>query len=368
MIRINEVYKNVPVYQPGKSIEEVKREFGLQKVIKLASNENPFGASKKVAGRILKELGMLSTYPDGAARKLRSQLASFYGIAEQQLIFGNGSDEIVQFLSRVYLNTNTEVIMAAPTFPMYKANAMMEGAIIIEVPLTDGKHDLEAMAKKITEKTAMVWICNPNNPTGTIITEDELKQFLTKVPENVLVILDEAYAEYVTAKDFPNIFQLLEKHPNLMVLRTFSKIYGLAGLRIGYGIANEEIIADLHKVKEPFNANYLAQVSAEEALLDQEYVHFCKEENQKNMEYFLSGLQSLHIAYYPSQANFVLVKHHLEDSQLFNRFIQEGIIIRPGDKLGSPGTFRVTIGTIEQMKQVLDVLKKIVETETLQAH
>ncbi len=359
-MKLNEQYKNVPIYLPGKSIKEVQEQLGLEQVIKLASNENPYGASRKVNERINEELAYLSIYPDGSGKKLKEKIADLYGIDDKQIILGNGSDEIIQYLSRIYLNSDSEVITSIPTFPMYKTNALMEGAHVVEAPLVDGRFDLDKMAEAITERTAIIWVCNPNNPTGGIVSEEELVHFLEKVPSHILVAVDEAYYEYVTDKSYPNTISLMSKYANLLVLRTFSKIYGLAALRIGYGIANEKVIQDLLRVKEPFNANHLAQVSAEEAISDQEFVQFCKEMNTESKRIFLKGLEELGIDYFPSESNFVLVKHKMDDDQLFQYFLNNGVIIRSGHKLGIPGTFRVTIGSIEQMNQVLKILKQII--------
>jgi len=358
-MRLNKQYLEVPIYQPGKSIEEVKEELGIKQIIKLASNENPYGASKKVAERIGSEMDSLSIYPDGSGRKLKRKIAGLYGIDPKQIILGNGSDEIIQYLSRIYLNPEKEVIAAIPTFPMYRTNALMEGAQVVEVPLKDGRHDLDKMAEAISEQTAIIWICNPNNPTGTIVSEEELIKFLNKVPDDILVVIDEAYYEYVTDKQYPDTLNLMANYPNLMILRTFSKIYGLAALRIGYGIAHHQVIEDLHRVKEPFNANRIAQISAEEAISDQAFVQSCKQLNKENKTMFLEGLKALEIEYYPSEANFVLVKHGMDDDFLFNFFLMKGIIIRPGNKLGINGTFRITIGSRDQMIQVLDALKEL---------
>lgn len=358
-VKLKEQFKKVPVYQPGKSIEEVKEELGLNEVIKLASNENPYGPSTKVRERILKEIDTLALYPDGAGKNLKNKIAAFYDIDFNQIILGNGSDEIIQFISRAYLNSDRNVITADLTFPIYKANAMMEGAEITEIPLLNGKHDLRAMASAVNDKTALIWICNPNNPTGTIIGENELVTFLDRVREDILVVIDEAYAEYVTDRNYPDTIKLMNKYPNLMVLRTFSKIYGLAALRIGYGIAKQNIINDLLKVKEPFNANSLAQASAEIAITDQGYVNYCLEQNQKSKEYFINQLKTIGLDYYPSETNFVLVKHNRDDEMVFNSFLEKGIIIRPGNKLGAVGTSRITLGTLEQMHKVTEVLKQI---------
>ncbi len=358
-MKLNKQFIHVPVYQPGKSLDDVRKEYGIKEVIKLSSNENPFGTSERVKERIMKDMQHLAVYPDGAGANIKEALAAHYEIQTNQIILGNGSDEIIKFLSRVYLNQHTEVIMATPTFPIYKANAIMENAQIIEVPLSEGVHHLEQMGGAISDKTALIWICNPNNPTGTMITDGELIDFLEKVPKDVLVIVDEAYAEYVSNSDYPNTLKLLKQYPNLMLLRTFSKIYGLASLRIGYGIANENIINDLAKVREPFNVNHLAQIGAEAALKDQQFVRYSKELNAKSKELLLKGLEALGINYYPSETNFVLIRHGLDDELVFKKFLEEGIIIRPGNKLGLPGTARVTIGTMEQIDRIINTFQQL---------
>jgi len=358
-MKLNKQLKDISVYQPGKPIEEVKKELGLNEVIKLASNENPFGQSKKIKQRIEKEVDFLHIYPDSTGIELRKKISDLYSIDTEQIILGNGSDEIIQYIARAYLNNDTEVIMADITFPMYKLNAMIESAKIIEVPLINGRHDLNKMAERITSKTAIVWVCNPNNPTGTIITHEELIDFLEKVPSEVLVVMDEAYAEYVVDPNYPNTLELIELYPNLMLLRTFSKIYGLAALRIGYGIANKTIIEDLSKVKEPFNANRLAQSSAEEAVLDQEFIAYCQMENHKNKLFFMQELDKLGIEYFPSQTNFILIKINGDDQHVFEQLLQNGIITRPGSKLGLPGSLRITIGTMVQMEKLVKTLKAI---------
>ena len=249
-------------YQPGKSINEVKRQYGLSEIVKLASNENPFGSSLKVLAEVERFTGKFSLYPDGYATELRFKLAEHLTVKPEQLILGNGSDEIIQMISRGLLSPKTNSVMAAPTFPQYKHNGIIEGCELKEIPLKDGAHDLEEMAAAIDENTTVVWLCSPNNPTGIYIKNDDLLALLSRVPSDVLVVLDEAYFEYVTAEDYHDSLGLLTKYKNLIVLRTFSKIYGLASFRVGYGIAHEETIAALEPVREPFNVNTLAQAAA----------------------------------------------------------------------------------------------------------
>jgi histidinol-phosphate aminotransferase len=241
---------HLPVYQPGKPMEEVKRELGLKEVIKLASNENPFGSSPKALEAIQAELSNVSIYPDGGAVDLTAAVARHLGVEHNQIIFGAGSDEIILMIARAFFVPGDETIMATHTFPQYKHNAEIEGAICIEVPLRDGTHDLQAMLAKITARTKVLWICNPNNPTGTMNNHQEISGFLAAVPSHVLVVLDEAYCEYNTSGEFPETLELLKQYKNVITLRTFSKIYGLASLRIGYGVGHPDVIRSINQVRE----------------------------------------------------------------------------------------------------------------------
>jgi histidinol-phosphate aminotransferase len=350
---------HVPVYQPGKPIDDVKRELGLADVIKLASNENPFGCSPKAVEAIRNQLETLAIYPDGGALQLRWELAKFLNVEPDQLIFGNGSDEVVLMIARAYLEAGTNTVMATPTFPQYRSNAMIEGAELREVPLKNGVHDLEAMAAAIDANTRIVWVCNPNNPSGTIVTEADLLSFLQKVPANVLVVLDEAYYEYVVAPEYPQTVPLLDKYPNLIILRTFSKIYGLASLRIGYGIASKEIVSHLNHVREPFNTSSLAQSAARAALADQEFVVKCRELNRAGLRQLTDQFDEWGLDYYPTQANFVLVNVQRDSDEVFRQLLKQGIIVRSGNALGFPGYERITIGNAEQNERLLAALGNV---------
>jgi len=352
---------NAPVYQPGKPIEDVKREYGLTEVIKLASNENPYGCSPKAKEAIVSQLDNLAIYPDGASLQLRWDLAEFLGVKPEQLIFGNGSDENLLMIARAFLSEGTNTVMAMPTFSQYRSNAIIEGAELIEVPLKDGVHDLEAMAAAVNEQTRVVWVCNPNNPSGTIVTTAELEAFLKKVPKEVLVVLDEAYYEYVVDPEYPQTVPMLADYPNLIILRTFSKIYGLATMRVGYGIASEEIVSALEHVREPFNTGTLGQAAARAALHDQEFVVSCREKNRAGMKQLTDRFDEWGLQYYPSQTNFVLVNLNQDSNEVFKKLLSRGIIVRSGSALGHPGYQRITIGTAEQNEKLLRALEEIVK-------
>ncbi|WP_027417500.1 histidinol-phosphate transaminase [Aneurinibacillus terranovensis] len=345
---------NLPVYEPGKPIEDVKRELGLTEVIKLASNENPFGYSPNVREALLSQLDHLPIYPDGACLELREAVASFLGVKGDELVFGNGSDELVVLITRAYLQGGTNTIMAVPTFSVYKTNAEIEGADVIEVPSIEGAHDLDGMLAKVDERTRVIWICNPNNPTGTMITETELVRFLNQVPDHVLVVLDEAYSEYVKSEEYPNSIKLMDEYKNLIILRTFSKIYGLAALRVGYGIASAEIIDKLNRVREPFNVNHLAQKAALAALADQEFVRSCQQANAEGLQQMYAGLDELGVKYYRSETNFVYIMPERDSREIFNEMLKLGIIIR-----AFPEAIRVTVGSREQNEKMLAAMRAV---------
>jgi len=350
---------DLPVYQPGKPIEEVQKEFGLDHIVKLASNENPFGCSPKVKEAIIPVLDRLAIYPDGAAMDLREGIAPFLGVKEDELIFGNGSDELLMLTSRAYLEPGTNAVMATQTFSVYKTVSTVEGAEVIEVPLKDGTHDLQGMLAAINENTRVVWVCNPNNPSGTIVHEQELIHFLKQVPSTALVVLDEAYYEYVTDSNYPQSINLFREYPNLLILRTFSKIYGLAGLRIGYGIASPDLVDKINRVREPFNTSSLAQVGALAAIADQEFVTYCREANAKGLQQMYIGFDELGLTYYKSQGNFVLVETGRDGNEVFQALLRKGYIIRSGVPLGFPTAIRVTVGSEQQNEGFLQALREV---------
>ncbi|MBU8879093.1 histidinol-phosphate transaminase [Bacillus sp. FJAT-29790] len=343
-------------YQPGKSIDEVKKQYGLEKITKLASNENPFGCSERVPGKLNQPLSFFPLYPDGYAADLRTALSGFLKTNEEQLIFGNGSDEIIQVISRSLLGPGTNTVMASPTFPQYKHNAVIEGAEIREVPLINGEHDLEGMLKAIDENTAVVWICNPNNPTGVYIPENHLQSFLEKVPQDVLVVLDEAYYEYVVADDLCESLNLLSQYQNIIILRTFSKIYGLASLRVGYGISHPQIIRALEPAREPFNVNRFAQAAAIAAIEDQSFIADCKQKNREGLEQFYRFCEDKKLKYYPSQGNFLLIDFNADGNEVFQYLLERGYIVRSGKALGFPTSVRVTVGSAEQNEGVIKLM------------
>ncbi|MDO7905063.1 histidinol-phosphate transaminase [Paenibacillus sp. JX-17] len=356
---------NLPVYQPGKPIEEVKRELGLSEVVKLASNENPYGSSPAVHRAIQSELENISIYPDGSAADLTADVARHVGVNRDQVIFGCGSDEIIALITRAFFLPGDETIMADQTFSVYKSNADIEGAVSIEVPLKDGTHDLEAMLAAITDRTKVIWICNPNNPTGTIVNEAELSSFVSRVPKHVMVVIDEAYVEYVTDPSFPDSVRLLQDNENVVILRTFSKIYGLASLRIGYGLASASVISLINKVREPFNTSRFGQAAARAAIADQDYVRDCREKNAKGIVFLQEEFRAMGLFSFPAHGNFIMVDVGRASREVFDELLQKGVIVRPGFSK-YPEYIRVTVGSEEQNRVFLSALKQVLGAETAQ--
>lgn len=348
-------------YQPGKPISEVKRELGLDEIYKLASNENPYGFSEAVKTTITNSLDTLNIYPDGAAFDLKSELAGFHNITQSQLMIGNGSDEIIQILCRTFLEPNTNAVAATHTFSQYKHNAIIEGAETKEIPLVNGYHDYEKMIEAIDESTRILWICNPNNPTGTYLEGNAIEDIMKKVPNHVLVVLDEAYFEYVQIEKRYDSKNLVQQYENVIVLRTFSKAYGLAALRVGYGIANEKLIEMMEPAREPFNTSTLAQAAAVTALQDTDFIQNCYESNKKVMNSFAEFCTEQGYKVYDSETNFLLVDFHKDGEEVFQYLLSKGFITRSGKALGLPTCVRITVGSedvMNKLQQVLVTMKK----------
>ncbi|MCH5586117.1 histidinol-phosphate transaminase [Shimazuella sp. AN120528] len=351
--------QNLPVYQAGKPIEEVQREYGWQDVIKLVSNENPVGCSPKVI-EALKDLHLLHHYPEPLAPVLRNKLADHLNIKPQKLIFGNGSSELIQMICRAFLEPKDESILVDFTYSIYQSEVKIEGAIPIIVPLQNGVYDLEAMYQAITSKTKIIWICNPNNPTGALIDHETLRVFLARIPKNILVVLDEAYIEYVTDLRCPDSLTLSAEFKQLLILRTFSKIYGLAAVRMGYAIADKTIIDVLHRVRPSFNTNRYAQHAAIAAIDDQSFVTHWRTVNHQERNKIMEQLDSWGLHYYPTHANFILIDTGLPSHEVFQFFLERGIIIR--DRLKYPTYIRVTVGTPEQNRRFLAVFAELLSS------
>ena len=351
-----EIHKIQP-YVPGKPIEEVQKELGLTTVIKLASNENPYGCSDKAKKVIIESLDTIALYPDGSANLLKTALAQHLQVETSQLIFGAGSDEILGMLTQVFLEPGQELLTSAQSFPRYDSVAYLMGGNIVKVPLNNYTYDLVEMTKYINKNTKMIVLANPNNPTGTYFSHTTLVDFLNIVPNDIIVVLDEAYYEYVDTDDYPHSLSLLNKYDNLIILRTFSKAYGLASLRVGYGISSPKIIELLNRVRNPFNVSNLAQVAAIASLEDQDFVQRSFELNQQVKYFMYQKLKELNIPFLPTQANFIMFDAQRPSALLFEELQEYGFIVRPA--FGVPNWIRVTLGTMEEMESFINTLKKI---------
>jgi histidinol-phosphate aminotransferase len=347
-----------PVYEPGKPIEYVARELGLDPaaIVKLASNENPHGPSPKAVAAAKRALEQGELYPDGGCFALRQKLGAAYGLPAEQFIVGNGSNEIIELLGHVFLGADDEVVMGAPAFVVYKLVTLLFGAKAVEVPLVNYRHDLPAIARAITPKTKLVFIASPNNPTGTANMQSEIVDFVRGLPEHVVCVVDEAYAEYVESP--PDLRPLLKEGRKVICLRTFSKIYGLASLRVGYGYASPELAALLNRVRQPFNVNAIAQAAAVAALDDREFTEKCARENRAGMTQLEHGLRALGLEIVPSVANFLLAKVG-DGPRVFEALQRRGMIVRPLQPYKMPEWIRITVGTREQNERLLADLRAV---------
>jgi len=353
------IYKIKP-YVPGKPIDEVRRELGLKSVIKLASNENPYPPSPKVLAAMSKAAHEINRYPDGGCFLLRRTLARKLGIDDDQLIFGNGSDEIIVLAVKAFAAKGDDIIIAKPSFLIYEIASTLSGARLHQVPLKDFRYDLEAMKSKVSARTKIIFMGNPDNPAGTYITHAQAENFLRSVPKSTLVFFDEAYFEYVQAKDYPDTLSLMKKYPNLMTTRTFSKMYGLAGLRIGYGIASREIIDILNRLREPFNVNSIAQVAAVAVLSDEAYYRNIAKEVSEQRQYLYRSFQTMEIPFVESFTNFILVHVGVDSTQVASSLLKKGVIIRDMAAWGLKGYIRVSIGSASENKRFIKTLGEVI--------
>jgi len=363
-ISIRPNVKLMEPYQPGKPISEVKRELGLDRVVKLASNENPFGPSPKAVEAVRKAALEMHLYPDGAAYSLRQALSKKFDVPTSHLLVGNGSDELIHLLGLVLLDKPTdEVVIGDPSFVRYDAAANLAPCRLVKVPL-DGTftHDLAAMRGAVTTDTKIVFVCNPNNPTGTIVTKTDFEAFLNDLPGHVAVVLDEAYYEFACSNpEYPKSLDYVKAGRNVIGLRTFSKAYGLAGIRIGYGFAPEVVVDAVNRAREPFDVNSLAQAAAEAALGDKEHVAKTVENNRAEAERISRALADWGMKPVPTSANFVFVQLDRPGKPVFQQLLKMGVIVRATDEMGQPNCIRISIGTHEENSFLLDCLKEVLE-------
>ncbi len=354
-LKVHQNIASLAPYVPGKPIEELERELGIARAVKLASNENPIGPSPKALAVLSEAARSLNRYPDGGAQRLRDALAQRWKLTPDQVILGNGSDEIIGMLARAFLSPGEEAILADQTFVIYKMEVTAAHGVPMVVPVKDWRHDLPKMAEAITDRTRLLFLCNPNNPTGTMVSAAEVEALMARLPDHVIVVFDEAYYEYVAHRDYPDSLRYVKDGRHAIALRTFSKIYGLAGLRIGYGLTTPEIAGYLNRVRPPFNANSLAQRAALAALEDEEHVSRSRALNQAQKDVLRDGLTALGFQPVPSETNFLFFDVGRDGRRVFEALLREGVIVRhiEGRML------RVSIGLPEENQLFLQALTKV---------
>ena len=360
---IREAVTRIRPYRPGKPLEEVERELGITDAVKLASNENPLGPSPRAIEAIREAAASLAYYPEDSCFHLKRRLAEAVGLPEESLILGNGSDEILHCAGLTFCSPGDNTVMASPSFVMYKTNSHLCDCEPREVPLRDFAHDLDAMVEAVDGRTRLFFVCNPNNPTGTFLPGAAIERLMDRLPKGCILVLDEAYFEYVDAPDYPKSLGYVREGRDVIVLRTFSKIHALAGLRVGYGMARPEIVAALHQTRPPFNVNSLAQVAALASLEDPEQIARSRKCNQDGKAYLAGELAARGLAFVPTEANFVFIDTGRDASRVGEELLSRGVVVRVGDWIfTSPSHMRVTIGTPEQNRRFVAALDAVLET------
>jgi histidinol-phosphate aminotransferase len=350
-------------YLPGKPISELERELGISDSIKLASNENPRGASPKVSMAVSGALREMARYPDGGGYDLRQRLAEKHQVDPLSITLGNGSNDVLDMVARVFLTPGSESLYSEYAFAVYPISSQAVGAKLVVTPAKAYGHDLDAMEQRLTPDTRVVWIANPNNPTGTWLKDGVLYQFLKKVPGCTIVVIDEAYHEYVQEEDYPDASKWLDEFPNIIVTRTFSKAYGLASLRVGYALSHPVIADLLNRVRQPFNVNNMAQVAALAALDDQDFIKQSIALNTAGMRQLTEGFQALSLSYIPSVGNFITLDLGMEAANVDQALLRLGCITRPLGGYGLPNHLRISIGLEEENQRFLSALKEVLEND-----
>lgn len=358
-MKVREAVLGLRPYQAGKPISEVKRELGLTDIIKLASNENPLGCSPNVKKFMTEVAEDISLYPDASNFELKGEIAKRLGVSRDNVFCGTGSDLLIRILCSIYVEPGDETIMGAVSFQRYEDSTQLMGGKTIKIPMKNYKLDVEAMVNAINERTRIIWFCTPNNPLGPIVTKDELFSVLDRIPKDVIIVMDEAYREYVDDPEYPDTLPLLEKYENMIILRTFSKAYGLAGLRVGYGIASKEVTQLVNSIVGPFDTNLVAQGAAIMALNDEEHLKKVIEENARGREYMKREFERMGLEQIPTHANFIMVNTGRDDKEVFNALLKKGVIIRPGYLFDMNGWLRVSIGTMEQNERFIKALEEV---------
>jgi len=352
---------NLPAYIPGKAIEEVEKEFGVKRWVKLASNENLLGPSPKAVAAIRKELSSINFYPEGPCTVLVEALARRFSLPEGMLIVSNGADNLILMIANAFVDEGDEVIMADPTFPVYANTTQIMGGTPVKVREKDFRHDLPAMLEKVNSKTKLFFICNPNNPSGTIVGQKALDEILSRLPERVITILDEAYCDFAEDPSYPKGLDYVKAGKQLIVLRTFSKVYGLAGLRLGFAAGREDLIKGLYQVRDPFPVHRLANVAGVAALNDREHERKSIDLVHEGRRYFYKELDKMGLFYVPSEANFILMDLKRDSRETFQSLLKEGVIVRPGFVWKYETFVRVTIGRMSDNRKFIRALKKILK-------
>lgn len=360
----NKLFRNeldlFKAYVPGKPIEEVQREYGLERVEKLASNENPVGPSPKALEAIKRELESINIYPESTSKGLREAIAEKLGIDCNQVVVGNGGEQMIQAIAQTFINTGDEAIMADTTFELYGSTVCLMGGTAVKLPLKKYRQDMEAFVKAVNSNTKLIYLCSPNNPTGNIVTKDELEYLVNHVPKEVVLVLDEAYYDYAKANaDYPDSLGLLKERPNTVLLRTFSKIAGIAAVRVGFVITSAEIAEQMNKIRGTFNVNKLAQAAALGALQDEKHIRKTLALNRESMELMEDYFDKKGLEYIKSYANFVFVNTKLDSRLVFQKLMEKGVIIRPGAAWSWEHWIRVSTGTLEQTRTFIEKLDEL---------
>ncbi len=355
----NEGIRKLHPYLPGKPVSELERELGITNIVKLASNENPLGCSPLVLEAIQSELTDITRYPDANGYYLKEAICQTLSVEMEQLTLGNGSNDVLDLIARTFAGKGDEVVFSQHAFVVYPIVTQAVEATAVVVPAKNYGHDLNAMLAAITDKCRLVFIANPNNPTGTCLYQDELLSFMNSVPKNVIVVLDEAYYEYVTDSDYPHTVNWLSEFPNLIITRTFSKAYGLASLRVGYSISHADIAGLLNRVRQPFNVNSIALAGAAAALKDRDFLQQALDLNQQGMLYLTSELEALGYDYIPSMGNFLTVNMACDGMELYQKLLHQGVIVRPVANYQMPQYLRISIGLAEENERFISALKKV---------
>lgn len=361
-VKYRKELESIPVYVPGKPIDDVKRELGLKHVVKLASNENPLGFSPRVKEAVVKALEEVNLYPDGNATLLKEAIAGKYGVSTEMVLPTCGSDEMLDLIAKTFIGKGDEVVMADITFSRYAATSQMMGAVIRKVPMKNLAYDMEGFMKAINKNTKVVWLCNPNNPTGTIFSEKELLALMEVVSPETLVVYDEAYNEFASHPDYPkDSIKFLKSYDNLLILKTLSKAYGIAGVRVGYTIGHPELISAINRIRNPFNVTLLTQAAAIAAINDAEFLEKVVANNAEGKKYIYEEFDRMGMEYAKTEANHIIFNAGKDSSEVFNAMLRKGVIIRPIAGFSQNTWLRVSIGTMEENREFIKALKEVLQ-------